>query len=129
MSNHDLWFEKSRRDYEIACKLLADADCPYIPEALYHAQQSVEKSLKGFLVFHGILPDRTHNLVILLDACMLIHPDFKLLSRQARDLTHFAIKTRYPEDDFMVPYLPVAQQYVQDAQFVFDFVQNLILKL
>ena len=128
MKNPDLWFEKARRDYEIACKLLADKDCPYIPEALYHAQQSVEKSLKGFLVLHEILPDRTHNLVVLLDACMLINPELIALSKQARDLTDFAVKTRYPEDDFMIPYLPDAQKYADDAKFVFDFIQNAIIK-
>ena len=46
MKNHNLWLENARRDYEIACKLLDDTDCPYIPEALYHAQQSMEKSLR-----------------------------------------------------------------------------------
>jgi HEPN domain-containing protein len=126
MKNHNLWFEKARRDYEIAYKLLNDKDCPYIPEALYHAQQSVEKSLKGFLIFHGIVPDKTHNLVVLLDACMLINPTFQTLSQHARDLTDFAIKTRYPEDDFMIPYLPTAKQYANDAKLVFNFVQNVI---
>jgi HEPN domain-containing protein len=128
MKNPDLWFEKARRDYEIAHKLLADIDGPYIPEALYHAQQSVEKSLKGFLVQHEILPDRTHNLVVLLNACALINPKLRSLSKQACDLTDFAVKTRYPEDDFMVPYLPTAQKYAADAKYVFDFIQNVIIE-
>jgi HEPN domain-containing protein len=128
MKNPDLWFEKARRDYEIAYKLLEDQNYPYIPEALYHAQQSVEKSLKGFLVFHGIRPDRTHNLVVLLDACMLINPKFNILMQHARDLTDFAIKTRYPEDDFMIPFLATAQKYTADAKFVFNFIQNIIQK-
>ena len=127
MKNPDLWFEKSRRDYEIAYKLLEN-DYPYIPEALYHAQQSVEKALKGFLIFHGIMPDRTHNLVVLLNACMLINPTLQALQQQARDLTDFAIKTRYPEDDFMIPFLSTAKKYTDDAKFVFDFIQNLITK-
>lgn len=126
MKNHNLWLEKARRDYEIAEKLLENIDYPYIPEALYHAQQSVEKSLKCFLVFHDIIPEKTHNLIVLLDACMLINSNLTILKQHAQDLTDFAIKTRYPEDDFIIPYLPVAKKYTADAKFAFDFIQKMI---
>lgn len=126
MKNHNDWLEKARRDYEIAYKLLDDIEYPYIPEALYHAQQSMEKTLKGFLVFHNITPNKTHNLTILLNACISIDSSLQVLKEQARELTIFAIKTRYPEDDFIAPYLPTAKKYVDDAKFAFDTIHKLI---
>lgn len=42
----------------------------------YHAQQSVEKYLKGFLSHHQIEPPLTHNLKDLSDLCGKINPNF-----------------------------------------------------
>jgi HEPN domain-containing protein len=44
--------EAVRKPYEIIC---------------YHCAQAIEKYLKGYLSYNGILPQKTHNLLLLLE--------------------------------------------------------------
>jgi HEPN domain-containing protein len=64
----------------------------------YHAQQSVEKYLKAYLVFYGVEFPYTHNLLWLLDIC----PDKDLWSEKMssiQKLIPFSVSTRYPGID------------------------------
>lgn len=45
------WLRYAAEDLEVA-GLLTDAPTPKTKQALFHAQQAVEKSLKAFLVLH-----------------------------------------------------------------------------
>ena len=48
-------YEQARKPYEIIC---------------YHCAQSIEKYLKGFLTYNDIVPEKTHNLLLLLELCI-----------------------------------------------------------
>jgi len=63
----------------------------------FHAQQCAEKSLKGFLVFHGMAFERRHDLNYLIDLCVLVNPDFERLRAGADELTPYAVEYRYPD--------------------------------
>jgi HEPN domain-containing protein len=58
----------------------------------------VEKSLKGFLCWHGRTFRKTHNLVELGQSCAQIDGNLELLLRRAAPLTEYAWKFRYPGD-------------------------------
>ena len=90
------WLRHARSDLALA--QLSPADTDILPETLcFHAQQSVEKSLKAVLVDQGAAFPKTHNIGVLLDL---------LPSRLARDaildeaalLTDYAVGSRYPGD-------------------------------
>ena len=62
---------KAHRDLLAAELLLAQAD-PFLDMAVYHCQQAAEKALKGFLFWHDVPFRKTHNLVELLDQCVIL---------------------------------------------------------
>src|SRR5207237_6761536 len=62
------WLEKSHNDIRVAVVLLA-ADPPLLDEISFHCQQSIEKSMKGFLFWHGVHFQKTHDLSVLGVAC------------------------------------------------------------
>jgi HEPN domain-containing protein len=63
----------------------------------FHAQQAAEKTLKGFLAFHGQPPMRTHNLVAVLAGCRAFEPSLADLESDCRRLSASAVPVRYPE--------------------------------
>jgi len=57
------WFCKAEKDLESA-KILAENNL--FETAVYHCQQSAEKALKSFLIYHDIRFGKTHNILYLL---------------------------------------------------------------
>ena len=68
-SNYQTWLAKAEHDL---LSIENNLQAPEIPwdTICFHAQQAAEKFLKAFLVFHGLPPLRTHDLVALLAACV-----------------------------------------------------------
>jgi HEPN domain-containing protein len=59
------WVEKAEADYRTGSRELAASEKPNYDAVCYHAQQCVEKLMKALLIHRGILPPRTHNLLLL----------------------------------------------------------------
>lgn len=64
----------------------------------FHAQQSAEKYLKGFLNFHDVEFGKIHSLIQLLDQCMAFDRECASLKEDVVFLDTFYIETRYPGD-------------------------------
>ena len=77
---------------------LADVtvDASLAGDALFHAQQAAEKSLKGFLFWHDIPFRKTHDLRELLDACVQIDASIADHAAAVEEMTPFAWTFRYP---------------------------------
>ena len=56
------WFAKASRDLRTAKLLLAQNTEDFWESTVFHSQQAAEKSVKGFLAFHKILPQTDQNL-------------------------------------------------------------------
>jgi HEPN domain-containing protein len=68
------------------------------PEGIgFHAQQCVEKALKGFLTVQQIPFERRHDLSYLLDLCIPLDPAFEQFRAAADGLTPYAVEFRYPD--------------------------------
>ena len=63
------WLELAEGDHKTALFLLRESDPLNGPYIAFHAQQSAEKYLKGWLVLNGDEPPYTHDLNILLLRC------------------------------------------------------------
>ena len=90
------WLAKAEEDR--LC-IRNELSAPLTPWAIvaFHAQQAAEKTLKAFVVYHGRLPRRTHDLGELLNAC-LEHDAALVELRDACDrLSYFAVDARYPD--------------------------------
>jgi len=89
------WLEKANDDIRAAGVDLA-ADPPLTGDAAFHAQQSIEKSLKGFLSWHDKPFGKTHNLNVLSESCAKVDQSMEPLMREAGPLTEYSWLFRYP---------------------------------
>ena len=62
----------------------------------YHCQQSIEKALKGYLLFHGAEAPKMHDLVRLCELCAGIDEQFVSLGRACAQLSAYGVQARYP---------------------------------
>ncbi len=76
------WLIKAQRDLLAAEQLLIQPN-PLLDSVVYHCQQAGEKALKGFLFWHEISFRKTHNLVELLDQCIIIDATLTILEETA----------------------------------------------
>lgn len=88
---------------------------PLIEDALFHCQQAVEKSLKGYLTAHDSPFKKTHDLDELSRACLEVDATLQAVVQPAIPLTIFAWEFRYPGDS-IVPSLAEARQALTLAQ-------------
>lgn len=79
-------------DYEFT------ANPPFLADLVFHAQQAVEKSFKGFLTWHSVSFRKTHPLEELGEQCLRVDASLRPSVDQAVPLTRYAWKFRYPGD-------------------------------
>ena len=90
------WVTKAEGDYATAGRELRASECPNYDAACFHAQQCIEKPMKGVLIYLGVLPPKTHDLVML---DRLLAPACRAWSwpvEELRFLTYASIAFRYP---------------------------------
>jgi len=78
---NDAYYDKMRKPFEIIC---------------YHCAQAVEKYLKGYLAYNDIIPQKTHNLPLLLELCIKNDNCFKNIKTECGILNRYANEIRYP---------------------------------
>ncbi len=89
------WLLKAAQDLANGAYEL-QADPPFTGDAVFHAQQAAEKTLKGFLAWHGRTFRKTHNLTELGQSCVAIDPLLESSVGPGSRLTEYAWKFRYP---------------------------------
>ena len=115
------WIDYAEEDLRLAKhSLTLESNCPFRLTA-YHAQQSAEKYLKAFLVFHKKDFPYTHSITRLLEICEEIINIDDLSG--AEILTPFAITTRYPGIDE-----EVTKEEALEAIRVAELIKEKILK-
>lgn len=88
------WMKYAEEDLHMAKLAVSEKGPPN--QICFHAQQTAEKYIKGFLVLHGKQFEKTHQLPYLLDVCITIDNSFESLKEYMFYLTRFYIETRYP---------------------------------
>ena len=86
------WFLKADSDLNTA-RLMVESNGPY-DTACFHAQQAVEKYLKGLLAFRGEPFHRTHNLEELQHLGEAL-PAWPLAGLDLAQLSSYAVEVRY----------------------------------
>ena len=92
------WFRLAELDFSVAEHLAANMHPTPNEPICFHCQQSVEKYLKGYLVFNGIEPPKIHALPILLEMCEKISADYSGLFKKCVFLNKFGTLPRYPNE-------------------------------
>jgi HEPN domain-containing protein len=90
------WVEKAERDYLTAQRELSATDKPNYDAVCFHAQQCIEKLIKGLLIQLGIVPPKTHGLVFLSSLLAPVCSDWSAEPEDLRFLTRAAVDFRYP---------------------------------
>ncbi len=68
--------------------------------ACFHAQQAVEKYLKGFIELHGEVAPRIHDLVELNLRCISHSAPWEIDENILSELTNYAVESRYQLEFF-----------------------------
>jgi HEPN domain-containing protein len=63
----------------------------------FHAQQAVEKYLKGLIVLRGGIPPKIHDLVALLNLCEPTDRGLQHFEQDCRVLSRLGWMSRYPD--------------------------------
>jgi HEPN domain-containing protein len=89
------WFYFADADFDSAL-ILNDAHRKHNAIICYHCQQAVEKYLKAFLCYNGMIPPKIHVLETLCALCSEFDPSFNDIARECAYLSPFAVHARYP---------------------------------
>ena len=93
MERYESWIDRAKSSFELSKANISTIIC--FEDLCYQAQQAVEKSLKGFLIFFNVEPEFTHNIGKLLTE-LEKHIEVPNNIMEAIDLTNYAVQTRYP---------------------------------
>ena len=90
------WIAKAEADYATAGRELRASASPNFDAVCFHAQQSVEKLMKGLLIHLGVTPPKTHDLTQLDRLLAPVCPDWAWPVEDLRYLSRAAVSFRYP---------------------------------
>ncbi len=90
------WLEKGDDDFATMTREFRARSRPNYAGVCFHAQQCVEKLLKGFLFEHDVDFYRTHDLRQLINLAASFEPEWPRSLEDASRLTNYAVEVRYP---------------------------------
>ncbi|MFQ5630413.1 MAG: HEPN domain-containing protein [bacterium] len=90
------WIKKTEADYHSALRDSRARKYPNYDSAGFHAQQCIEKYLKGILLYFRQEPVWGHDLLAIVEKCILFSPELELHKSLFAILTKFAVRYRYP---------------------------------
>lgn len=90
------WFTYAARDLR-AGQAILQMGSEYKNISAFNCQQSVEKAIKGFLVFNGVRPPKSHSIKDLAKFVENIDSQLAKKIAKADILTKYAVVYRYPD--------------------------------
>lgn len=90
------WLSKAEADAISARREFRARNRPNFDSACFHAQQSVEKTIKALLESHGVRVRKVHDLVVLLAECSKFKLNAELLRDDLELISQYAVIFRYP---------------------------------
>ena len=118
------WIEKSYRDLKSA-KILKEHDCGNDVVA-FHCQQSVEKSLKAYLIVNGEGIVSGHSLIYLCKLSQKHNIEFKKYIKDCGFLNQYYIETRYPADNPLIVSDYECDECIKIAEEIYKLIQNIL---
>jgi HEPN domain-containing protein len=93
------WLEKASADLASSEVLLASGIRSQLHQVLFHCQQTIEKSLKSFLVWNQVTFRWTHDIAEIGNQCIQIDKSLDALIAEVKYLSDYAWEYRYPGED------------------------------
>lgn len=110
------WIMKARRDL-LSARKLARGKEPFLDTAIYHCQQAAEKVVKGWLVYHDVSFEKTHDLRLLVTQASEAEPKFSAWFDAAERISPYATAYRYPGEVLE----PTEEEFLQAFKVASDF--------
>jgi HEPN domain-containing protein len=124
------WFSISNDDLKTA-EHLANNMHP-VPEEIvcFHCQQSIEKDLKGYLLYNSIVAPKIHDLTGLLELCEKANANFASLLEKCNYVNKYSVLPRYPHElQITSNDVKLALRYAKDIkQFVLSLVDSSVIE-
>lgn len=117
------WLNYARNDLRSA-QFMTDMHPIPCEIICFHCQQTVEKALKAFLIFHGQEPPRTHDLELLWKMCNGLEANFATYKSDCKRLTQYAVVARYPNE--LQIDVADAKIAIKSAAALLEFVEGLV---
>lgn len=96
MKEFEKWLKKAENDLLVIKNNISATEVP-IDACCFHAQQAADKYFKAYLVSKQINFPKIHDLLALLNLCIIINNAFNQLIEAAIELSDYAITPRYPD--------------------------------
>jgi len=93
------WLNKAAEDFRVMRREFRNTEEPAYNAICFHAQQCIEKLLKGFLQENQINSPKTHNIRELILLALPVRPEWMKLIDSAIILNRYAVDFRYPDDE------------------------------
>jgi len=90
------WISKAEGDYLVAKREIRARGKVNYDAICFHCQQFAEKYIKAFLYKNSVDFPKTHNLIELLELCLLLDASFELQRDLFIELNHYSVRYRYP---------------------------------
>jgi len=92
----------------------------------FHIHQTIEKYLKGFLIYNGVGYKRIHDLEELAKACSDIDSEFLNYLDECSTITEYYFESRYPLGDIIDYPLEEVKESLDFAYKIIDFIDDKI---
>ena len=120
------WLTRANHDLRSA-RALASLEDALLDTAIYHCQQTAEKSVKAWLQSKDDPFPKTHDIEGLVEQASGINPDFGQFAKAASVLTPYVSAFRYPGCfDEPMPSREEFDEALQHAQAIYDFVLSVL---
>lgn len=95
------WLYKAGQDFGFASTSLVNG-YDYYDQPCFFFQQAAEKYLKGYILYHNLQFEKTHDLLKLLETCKKNSANFEELKDAASELNTLYIEPRYADTGFKI---------------------------
>ncbi len=118
------WMEYASEDLAAAALLAEDATC--VNAACFHCQQTIEKSLKAYLLFVSGQNVDGHNLSWLVRQACKFNSEFGVFIARTAALNRYYIECRYPSDRWETPDAQTLTETLDVTRDLYEYVCSII---
>ena len=118
------WMEYASEDLDVAVRLFEEGIC--YNAAGFHCQQTIEKSLKAYLLFESGQTIDGHNLSWLVRQACKYNSSFNHFIGETAMLNRYYVECRYPSDNWETPDRNIMEYDLRVTKNLYEYVCSLI---
>ena len=122
--NYHDWLLKAENDLKAAKAIIDYYEQPPTDTICYHCHQVAEKALKGFLVYKRAPFRKIHDLITLLNVCLLEEEALEFLRSKIKELNKYYIEAKYPPDMPIDYPIKESKEAINKADFILKTIKE-----